>query len=593
MLSATIALTIGSSAVAGTDQSILSESASLISRTPLTKHSTIEQPVYAHRLVVKFRDEVLAREIDGDLVSQSGVDLRGIQDQLHVLTTELEIGHAEDGVWFEQLIQLPNEVLAYVEGRAAVRSGVAQPDLAGMFIVHGSADHLEGIAQLLHASDLTEFVYYQQLYPDPPCDDIMPITPQYFPNQQGYQGPNPGVNMQAAWLLGDATGTDIALADCEYGYVAGHEDLCNITMEPGQTIHPDVISFGWDEHGTATLGEVVSLVNDYGCTGLAPDADASFFTEWSIEEGYRRVTAITNAIASVDAGDVVMLEMQTVQWGTNYGPAELDAAVWTVVRSATDAGIIVAGAAGNGTQNLDSSTYSTYRSWGDSGAIIVGAGSSNTSHNTLYYSTYGSRVNVQGWGENVFTLGYGSYAQHGGDKNQRYTHVFNGTSSATPIVAGSILALQSLAVEQLGRRLSPGEMRDLLIETGTPQGSGGHIGPLPNVRVAGDILVENRILLHLGDLVVGEQTEFRTHNGTPGSSQYLIYSLTGAGSTYVSALGITLELDSPKLADSGTADSNGSITWIHTIPPAAAGRTLWFQTAEQNRISNLVTRDVQ
>ena len=301
---------------------------------------------------------------------------------------------------------------------------------------------------------------------------------------QTYPGSDPGLNMTAAWALGSARGAGIKIADCEYGYVAGHEDLCNITMEPGQTIHPNVITFGWDEHGTAVFGEMISVDNLYGCTGLVPDAQGYFFTEWSVEEGLRRVTAIANAIASVDPGDVVVLEMQTTGPGGGFGPAELDPAVWTLVRNATDAGIVVVAAAGNGNQNLDSAVYAEYRGRGDSGAIIVGAGSSDLNHDKLSFSTYGSRVNVQGWGQNVFTLGYGSFAQHGGDKNQRYTSGFNGTSSATPFVASCAVALQSLAEQRLGRRLTPLELRDMLVRTGIPQGSGGHVGPFPDMVAA-------------------------------------------------------------------------------------------------------------
>ena len=37
-----------------------------------------------------------------------------------------------------------------------------------------------------------------------------------------------------------------------------------------------------------------------------------------------------------------------------------------------------------------------------------------------------------------FTLGYGGFAQYGGDKNQRYTSSFNGTSSASGLVAPAV-----------------------------------------------------------------------------------------------------------------------------------------------------------
>jgi hypothetical protein len=117
-----------------------------------------------------------------------------------------------------------------------------------------------------------------------------------------------------------------------------------------------------------------------------------------------------------------------------------------------------------------------------------GAGSAGVAHFKVSFSSYGSRVNVQGWGRHVFTLGYGNYHNYGGDPHQSYTAEFWGTSSATPFIAGSCVALQSYILGQGWTALSSTEMRDLLINTGIPQGSGGHIGPFPNLRAAIDSL---------------------------------------------------------------------------------------------------------
>lgn len=445
-------------------------------RKPLDKGVAPGFPGEGHRLIVKFRDEVRARAVGGRIVSELGVDMG--------LVTAGALG---EGVRFEPLIRLPAARLAGLERRGAAVSGRAQPDLAGMMIVEAPEAELDRVARALHASPLTEWVYFQELTPPPPCEDILPFTPQYFPTRQGYHGAEPGMDMPAAWARG-GRGQGVVIADCEYGYTPDHEDLCGIESEPGQTIHPNVYSFGWDQHGTAVFGEMIGLDNGYGVTGLAPDAQGKFFPEWTVEEGGRRVTAIANAIASVDEGDVVLLEMQTTGAGGGYGPAELDPAVWAVVRAGTDAGVVVVGAAGNGNQNLDSAAYAPYRDRGDSGAIIVGAGSSTTAHSKLSFSTYGQRVNVQGWGQNVFTTGYGNFAQHGGDINQAYTAGFSGTSSASPFIAAACASLQSIALDRRGYPLSPLELRGLLIETGRPQGSGGHIGPFPDMDASSAIV---------------------------------------------------------------------------------------------------------
>lgn len=262
-----------------------------------------------------------------------------------------------------------------------------------------------------------------------------------------------------------------------------------IHPEPGQTPVPQVGGLGWDEHGIAVLGETSASWNAYGCSGVAPGAAIYTYSEWTTQSGQRRLAAITNAVNDSSAGDVVLLEMQTVAFGNNYGPAELDPSIRLVCKLGVDAGVVVVGAAGNGNQNLDSSTYQSYMNAGDSGAILVGAGAPSTSHDKLSFSTYGSRINVQGWGESVFTLGYGTFAAYGGDKKQRYTAVFNGTSSASPFIASSCAVLQQAANDLFGAPVDPKELRQHLIDTGIPQGSGGHIGPFPNLKRAIDELV--------------------------------------------------------------------------------------------------------
>jgi len=453
------------------------DSESRHSRVPIPKPATIVRPSFESSLTVKFRDELRARATEGSITSTVGADLV----QLESVTDRYDLS-------YEQLVRLPQERLDALEARAAARSGRAQPDLAGMMMVRGPDVQLERVAQELLGLDVVEWVEFSELRPEPPCSDLPPVTPDYVAQGlQGYHDPDPGVNALHLWSLG-ARGAGIQIADCEYGHIQGTEDLCNVADEPGQTVDPGVAENGWDNHGTAVLGEIVGLDNSYGVTGLAPDADALFFTEWSVEEGFRRQTAIANAIATVDEGDIVVLEMQTASGG-DYGPAELSLAVWNLTKTGTDAGVIVVAAAGNGNEDLDSAAYASYRERGDSGAIIVGAGTDSTSHSKLSFSTYGSRVDVQGWGQNVFTLGYGSYAAHGGDPRQRYTAGFSGTSSATPIVAGSVALLQSLAEQSWACRLDPGEMRQLLIDTGLPQGSGGHIGPFPDLEAASDALL--------------------------------------------------------------------------------------------------------
>ncbi|MCB9687766.1 MAG: S8 family serine peptidase [Alphaproteobacteria bacterium] len=433
-------------------------------------------PDARYRLTVKLRDGLRGRADHGMLRSEAGVDL----DALARVA-------ARHGVRFEPLLKLAPERLLDLERRAAEHSGKAQPDLQGLWEVVADDPRdgalLARIAGELDATGLVEFVDVRALGAAPPGDIGTP-TPDYSARQT-WLDPNPGLNVGAAWAQG-LTGAGVRVSDVEYGWVYGHEDLVDRPMnpEPGQTVPYWVATLGYDQHGTAAFGEMAAPHNGYGCDGSVPGALLATYPEWSDQQGSRRPTAIANALADSAAGDVIMLEMQDYGPDFRYVMAEIDPAVWTVVRAASDAGVIVVAAAGNGNANLDSASYANYRAMGDSGAIIVGAGSANTSHDKLSFSTYGARVDVQGWGERVFTLGYGDFATIDGMNTQKYTSIFNGTSSATPTVATAVTLLQGHVRASGAPPLSSQQLRDLLNLTGQPQGSGGHIGALPDVGAA-------------------------------------------------------------------------------------------------------------
>ena len=346
-------------------------------------------------------------------------------------------------------------------------------------------DNLSAFVGKLKAFPEVEFCYEMNTFPVKPPTDIAPATTNFEVNQT-YLGPDPGINMQYAWNLG-LSGTGIKVRDIEYGFNSNHEELnsVNVSVAPGMTISSAATS-AYTEHGTSVFGIVMADKGIYGVSGLAYGAqEMILFPEWQ-QSGYNRIFAVSQAIQNSQPGDVIIYEMQAYDASSNLMPAEYDLTVWNLTKAATDAGIIIVEAAANGTRNLDSPTYASYMNRGNSGAILVGAGSSTVAHVKSSFSNYGSRVDVQGWGENVFTSGFtGSYITVGGDLNQAYTN-FAGTSSATPMVAGCVIVLQSYYHNLTGSFLSPLEMRNLLINTGIPQGNPatGHIGPLPNMQAA-------------------------------------------------------------------------------------------------------------
>ena len=335
----------------------------------------------------------------------------------------------------------------------------------------------------------------------PPPGDILPVTPS-FVSQQTYLQPNPGLNVEAVWNLG-FNGQNVRIHNVEYGFNKNHEEFndtnCNIAT--GMTINSSA-STSFTEHGTATMGVLFGHNGSYGITGIAHGAQQVWlYPEWQ-QSGYSRTNAITQALNNSSVGDVIVFEMQAYGFnGTvsnpRFVPAEYSLLVWNLTKALTDSGRIVVAAAGNGYQDLDSSDYQTYMGYGDSGAIIVGGGTANTTHaiyppyvvsGVTYTSTYGSRVDVQGWFENVRTTGAipgSGFTLVGSDFNQSYM-TFTGTSSATAQLGGVVTVLQSYYKSQTNTTLTSQQRRTILKNTGIPQGGdiSKNIGPFPDMLAA-------------------------------------------------------------------------------------------------------------
>jgi serine protease len=325
--------------------------------------------------------------------------------------------------------------------------------------------------------------------PPADSDDRCPITTPSFESYQGYLGPAPhGIDAPAAWRRG-VRGAGVWFADIEGNWNARHEDL------PGERIfHAGGRLIGdptWRAHGTAVLGEVVGSDNGKGVVGIAPDVERVFTSSIG---GTSVADAIDVAAEQLRAGDVLLIELQGAGPRGRYLPMEYWDDNFDAIEAATRRGVIVIEAAGNGGENLDHRTYRGKLSRGtrDSGAILVGAGAPPRAgfvdRARLDFSNHGSRVDVQGWGRKVATLDYGDLQRCAG-ADRHYTGEFSGTSSASPIVAGAALLVQSWAKQQ-GRTLSPGEVRDLLRRTGTPQAgdTSEPIGPRPDLARALDEL---------------------------------------------------------------------------------------------------------
>lgn len=420
---------------------------------------------------------------------------KGISSEKDALSKnpELERFTRENGISFTYDLGFSNEKIneMIASSRQNGNSGESVQKLKRIFKANvpvQNSDILQRLTQTLEKFPEIEYVSVMSRTPvEPPLVNMFVATPD-LESLQTYLNDNPGINAKYAWSRG-ITGQNIKIRDVEYGFYKTHEMLANqnsIQLEPGYSPNSGLANNNYRDHGTAVVSILGSVKDNIGLTGAVYNAsEIKGYMEWTTV-GYNRAAAVSRSINASQAGDIILYEMQTGGKDGQYCPAEYDSVIWDLTKAATDSGIIIIAAAGNGNQDLDDPFYATYRARGNSGAIIVGAGTPNTTHSKQSFSTYGSRVDVQGWGSSVLAAGYGSYAKYDNDNNRTYNY-FSGTSSATPTVASAAVLIQSFYRQTTGQNLTPAAMRSLLVSTGIPQGGtdvNKKIGPLPNVRNA-------------------------------------------------------------------------------------------------------------
>ena len=299
---------------------------------------------------------------------------------------------------------------------------------------------------------------------------------------QGYEVLLQQLNINPAQ---EGRGQGVEVAVIEHSAYVNHEDLVNVVVpEPNQT-QVLVISPPLDpNHGTAVLGVIGAERNNIGVTGIADGADLSFYPIVSREEGARLENAYTNALIALQEGDVINMSI-----GSGGGNTVVASPImFDLVTTGTNAGITTVISAGNDAVPVITSPGGA---GGDSGAVIVGAcwpgfqvGQLSTDvsipgpfpgngYCRLNFSNFTStdnntgNVTLSGWGTGVTSCGYGDLFNGTNSSEdplevnrlRSYTSVFNGTSSAAPIIAGWCARLQSFSIAWFGAPLPPQVLR--------------------------------------------------------------------------------------------------------------------------------------
>lgn len=289
------------------------------------------------------------------------------------------------------------------------------------------------------------------------------------------------------------SGSNVKFVDVEEGWNLNHVQLQTgqLTLPAGEYNNPNEAA-----HGTAVLGILSALEDEYGPEGIAPGAQGFALCSVDQQGNPTHQAAIQRAGSHLQAGDVLVIEVHIYESSTSGRrvPVEAvgDATFWEI---ATLVGndIVVVEAGGNGDEwtgdPIDFDTYPDPVS-GDlvlnpgvrhSGAIMVSAadmpvpGLPNMARTP--YAPYGARIDCFAWGNGVYTCW-----DDGLGTNSAYIDNFPGTSAATAIVAGAAILLQDVAKDTHSKTLSPDRILTLFHDqANTPCPADPRIGRMPNL----------------------------------------------------------------------------------------------------------------
>src|SRR6478736_611432 len=242
-----------------------------------------------------------------------------------------------------------------LERLEAAPDGPPIPNLSVYYRVKAPEQQLRAIAKELPEHEAVEAAYVKPPA-QPPLNEMAPAavnappaTPNFTSRQIYLDAAPGGIDARHAWMLRGGRGEGVRIIDIEGAWRFSHEDLTqNQGGVVGGTPSTDI---GWRNHGTAVIGEFGGDANGFGITGICPEANVSAI---SIFGDMGSAPAIRNAANRLEPGHIILLELHRA------GPLD----------------------------NFENRRHGPDRS-------------------RLDFSNFGKAVDVQGWGREATTCGYG------------------------------------------------------------------------------------------------------------------------------------------------------------------------------------------
>ena len=281
-------------------------------------------------------------------------------------------------------------------------------------------------------------------------DGLMPATPEYDVSDDlyGYQSYLDYINIGETWNSYRGSGVTVAVIDT--GIDTDHPEFAGKISEYSYNATEDKVVKDYDlsviedeyGHGTAVAGTIAAAMDGSGTVGVAPEVSLLVIkAECSPNGTFYRTSDLVFGLYYAIERDADVVNMSFGGYGGN--------AYASATKLAVESDIVCVAAAGN-----DATSVLMYPA-ADENVIGVGA-LADGSYELAGYSNYGDNSDVVAPGTVYTTLMGGTYG------------TINGTSFASPIVAGAIALLKNQSAY-----METEEVRELLYASTADIGSLG------------------------------------------------------------------------------------------------------------------------
>jgi minor extracellular protease Epr len=340
-----------------------------------------------------------------------------------------------------------------------------------------------------------------------------------------------------AWEL-HYTGKDIKIAVVDTG-IASHEDL---SISGGAAFTSYTASYVDDNgHGTHVAGIIGAKNNSFGTVGIAPDSSLYAVKVLGKDgSGY-----LSDVVAGIDWSISNKMDIVNLSLGSTSSSSTLK----QVVDKAYSQGILVVAAAGNiGTVDGIGDNV-TYPARYDS---VIAVAATDANDKRASFSSTGNTVEVAAPGVQIIS----TYL------NNQYAYM-NGTSMATPYVAGNIALLK-----QAYPTLSNTELRNKLQETVIDLGSVGidswfgygFIQAPKEQKAISEPIISQPQVLETKTIISTDKSSY-----VAGEKVYIKANVTDYDGKIIAGAQVKFTITPPKgkkVMSSGKTDSTGQITLV-------------------------------